>query len=208
VESKKLNPMDFMTAVTGNVGNKYAKDIIAKYSQNGGEAPNADTPTKSKYDDNMFNGFTSMSSFVQKVTDIPVSNYAELLDEFNKTKYSKSISGITELDLLVETSVPSGSYRSTMGCGLFPIGNNKYEVYEINYEAESYSFYSNRPLNKKIINYTLKTNKVLEIIDNKDVKVKPIKVKTIERVSYQKVADMNLKRIELTIDNEIKTLTF
>jgi hypothetical protein len=35
VESKKLNPMDFMTAVVGGTGNKYAKDIIAKYSQGG-----------------------------------------------------------------------------------------------------------------------------------------------------------------------------
>ena len=33
IKSKKLKPMDFMTAVSGNPGNKYAKDIIAKYSQ-------------------------------------------------------------------------------------------------------------------------------------------------------------------------------
>lgn len=33
IDSKKLNPKDFMTAVVGNPGNKYAKDIIAKYSQ-------------------------------------------------------------------------------------------------------------------------------------------------------------------------------
>lgn len=33
IDSKKLKPMDFMTAVSGNPGNKYAKDIIAKYSQ-------------------------------------------------------------------------------------------------------------------------------------------------------------------------------
>ena len=33
LKSKKLKPMDFMTAVVGNPGNKYAKDIIAKYSQ-------------------------------------------------------------------------------------------------------------------------------------------------------------------------------
>ena len=32
IKSKKLKPMDFMTAVSGNPGNKYAKDIIAKYS--------------------------------------------------------------------------------------------------------------------------------------------------------------------------------
>jgi hypothetical protein len=45
LNSKKLKPMDFMTAVSGNPGNKYAKDIIAKYSQNGGEAPKADVKT-------------------------------------------------------------------------------------------------------------------------------------------------------------------
>jgi hypothetical protein len=44
LKSKKLKPMDFMTAVSGNTGNKYAKDIIAKYSQGGGEADKADTP--------------------------------------------------------------------------------------------------------------------------------------------------------------------
>jgi hypothetical protein len=33
LKSKKLKPMDMMTAVVGKPGNKYAKDIIAKYSQ-------------------------------------------------------------------------------------------------------------------------------------------------------------------------------
>jgi hypothetical protein len=43
LKSKKLKPMDFMTAVSGNPGNKYAKDIIAKYSQSGGgDTPKAD----------------------------------------------------------------------------------------------------------------------------------------------------------------------
>jgi len=42
LNSKKLKPMDFMTAVSGNPGNKYAKDIIAKYSQGEG---NAEVPT-------------------------------------------------------------------------------------------------------------------------------------------------------------------
>jgi lipoprotein-anchoring transpeptidase ErfK/SrfK len=41
IDSKKLKPMDLMTAVVGNPNNKYAKDIIAKYSQS---APKADAP--------------------------------------------------------------------------------------------------------------------------------------------------------------------
>jgi hypothetical protein len=40
LKSKKLKPMDFMTAVVGNPGNKYAKDIIAKYSQKSSSASN------------------------------------------------------------------------------------------------------------------------------------------------------------------------
>jgi hypothetical protein len=51
VESKKLNPMDFMTAVTGNTGNEYAKAIIAKYSNTGAvnttqQQPKAQFPKK------------------------------------------------------------------------------------------------------------------------------------------------------------------
>jgi hypothetical protein len=41
LKSKKLKPMDFMTAVSGNPGNKYAKDVIAKYSQSSAQ----DEPT-------------------------------------------------------------------------------------------------------------------------------------------------------------------
>ena len=45
INSKKLKPMDFMTAVSGNPGNKYAKDIIAKYSQS---APKEEPTSKPK----------------------------------------------------------------------------------------------------------------------------------------------------------------
>jgi hypothetical protein len=48
IDSKKLKPMDLMTAVVGNPGNKYAKDIIAKYSQSvGGSTDKSITKTKS-----------------------------------------------------------------------------------------------------------------------------------------------------------------
>ncbi len=42
LKSKKLKPMDFMTAVSGNPGNKYAKDIISKYSQSSASKPKSD----------------------------------------------------------------------------------------------------------------------------------------------------------------------
>ena len=49
IDSKKLKPMDLMTAISGNPGNKYAKDIISKYSQSG--TSDAPKDEKSKYDD-------------------------------------------------------------------------------------------------------------------------------------------------------------
>jgi hypothetical protein len=38
IKSKKLKPMDFMTAVSGNPGNKYAKDVVAKYSNSSSQS--------------------------------------------------------------------------------------------------------------------------------------------------------------------------
>ena len=57
VESKKLNPMDFMTAVVGNTGNKYAKDIISKYSQS---APKSDVSVDGQSDDELYDALYDM----------------------------------------------------------------------------------------------------------------------------------------------------
>lgn len=47
LKSKKLKPMDLMTAISGNPGNKYSKDIISKYSQSGKDLPKKkETPAK------------------------------------------------------------------------------------------------------------------------------------------------------------------
>lgn len=45
INSKKLKPMDLMTAVVGNPGNKYAKDVIAKYSQSASPSKKVNNPT-------------------------------------------------------------------------------------------------------------------------------------------------------------------
>lgn len=60
VESKKLNPMDFMTAVTGNVGNEYAKAIIAKYSQSGGAKTTSNASVDGQTDDELYDALYDM----------------------------------------------------------------------------------------------------------------------------------------------------
>jgi hypothetical protein len=56
LKSKKLKPMDFMTAVVGNPGNKYAKDIISKYSQGGEDTKTAIENIADLTDNNDHNG--------------------------------------------------------------------------------------------------------------------------------------------------------
>ena len=60
VESKKLNPMDFMTAVVGGTGNKYAKDIIAKYSQGGGAKTTSNASLDGQTDDELYDALYDM----------------------------------------------------------------------------------------------------------------------------------------------------
>jgi hypothetical protein len=81
LNSKKLKPMDFMTAVSGNPGNKYAKDIIAKYSQGGGsKSTSADTP-KDDVDisDYSTDGTSAVLYKGKKVGDY---TYDDITDEF------------------------------------------------------------------------------------------------------------------------------
>jgi hypothetical protein len=81
IDSKKLKPMDMMTAVSGNPGNKYAKDIIAKYSQSTPKADNIESLTS--YED--FNKFFKANS-----DKINKNDLAYIEDEIGALKYLES----------------------------------------------------------------------------------------------------------------------
>jgi hypothetical protein len=81
IDSKKLKPMDLMTAVVGNPNNKYAKDIIAKYSQSAPKADNIEALTSYK-DFNKF--FKSNSDKLNK------NDLAYIEDEIGALKYLES----------------------------------------------------------------------------------------------------------------------
>jgi len=108
VESKKLNPMDFMTAVVGNSGNKYAKDIIAKYSQSGAsakaDAPKAQFPKKaSQLDDTHAE---NVSNTLNK--EVALDGYAQIDDNSGAIMYNASKGEMPTYTLYMGSNVDYG----------------------------------------------------------------------------------------------------
>jgi hypothetical protein len=91
IDSKKLKPMDLMTAISGNPGNKYAKAIIAKYSQGGGSKS---TPSKMGVDSVVYNKKTKTVGIVRMAdergetkTDADGNVNTDELEPYNPMKY-------------------------------------------------------------------------------------------------------------------------
>ena len=88
IDSKKLNPKDFMTAVVGNPGNKYAKDIIFKYSQS--SSPKSDMGVDSVVYNKRTNtvGIVRMADERGEIkTDADGNVNTDELEPFNPMKY-------------------------------------------------------------------------------------------------------------------------
>ena len=108
VESKKLNPMDFMTAVVGNSGNKYAKDIIAKYSQSGAsakaDAPKAQFPKKaSQLDDTHAENVITILN-----KEAGLDGYAQLDDNSGAIMYNASKGEMPTYTLYMGSNIDYG----------------------------------------------------------------------------------------------------
>jgi hypothetical protein len=97
LKSKKLKPMDMMTAVVGKPGNKYAKDIIAKYSQSGASKSEPKAKTASAnlgVDKVVYNTRTKSVGIVRMAdergetkTDADGNVNTSELEPYNPTKY-------------------------------------------------------------------------------------------------------------------------
>lgn len=142
---------------------------------------------------------TGLANFVQRVTDVPVSNYAELLDIFNKSKYSGQLTDIEEVAYSPQKSTSSyyGRNKDFLGMPVLPLGENKYEIYEVeaaevSRDIRGYSY------NYEFKSYNLKANKVLHIKPDGDFEIKALKLKTLEKLSHKAVVDMKLKELKLT----------
>jgi hypothetical protein len=96
LKSKKIKPMDLMTAVVGNPGNKYAKDIISKYSQSKGntnepkEEPKSE-PAKKRPGNPQVN-----KDAKKKAEDYGITPEKLGKDEYIKQMYQAAVSALTD----------------------------------------------------------------------------------------------------------------
>ena len=157
-----------------------------------------------------FEPFNGLTKFASKVSDTPVSNYAELLDEFNASKFSGVINSPEAIGVSVARVLDYYSRKrdSYLGEVVLPIDENTYEVYNLEAcetEYDNYSYYHSRKNNIK--NYNLTSRKVVTIKDG-DFKVKTTKPKVIEKISYYKLVEMDLKLLTIKKDNKQRVLYF
>ena len=96
VESKKLNPMDFMTAVVGNAGNKYAKDIIAKYSQGGGSKSEPQTEPTAKPKEARKGNPTVNKEAKKKAEEFGITPQKLGKDGYQKAMYQAAVEALTD----------------------------------------------------------------------------------------------------------------
>lgn len=164
---------------------------------------------KPKYGER-FEAFNGLTKFASKVSDSPVSNYAELLDEFNASKFSGIINSPETIKVSIARELDYYSRRreAYLGEVVLPIDENTYEIYNVEAADTEYSngnYYSNRK--RTINNYNLTSRKVVTIKDG-DFKVKTVKPKVIEKISYYKLVEMNLKLLTIKKDNKQRVLYF
>jgi len=96
VESKKLNPMDFMTAVVGNAGNKYAKDIIAKYSQGGGSKSEPQTEPTAKPKEARKGNPTVNKEAKKKAEEFGITPQKLGKEGYQKAMYQAAVEALTD----------------------------------------------------------------------------------------------------------------
>lgn len=169
------------------------RHVFYKVTKNGGE----------------FESFTGLTKFASKLNDIPVSNYADLLDKFNKSSNSGVIDTINEIDGHIPTELTySFNTHEYFGEYYLPLGENQYEIYKVEsdkVEYPNYSYYSNRK--NGIESYKLTSRKVVSFKDG-GFKLKTINPKIFENVSYEKLTEMKLKLVTINKNNKNRVLVF
>lgn len=158
---------------------------------------------KSAYDDT-FLGVSGLSNFVQRVTETPIDTYASLLDEFNKSKHSGVLTDVVAEEYKpVETMdyYRYGRNRDSVGSAALPIGDNKYELYEITGEPDT-NWINSYNSSYKIKSYSLAATKVLTLKPDGDFDLKTIVAKNHEKVSKSDLLKMNLKVLKASKNNK------
>jgi hypothetical protein len=96
IDSKKLKPMDLMTAISGNPGNKYAKAIIAKYSQGGGSKSEPQTEPTAKPKEARKGNPTVNKEAKKKAEEFGITPQKLGKDGYQKAMYQAAVEALTD----------------------------------------------------------------------------------------------------------------
>ena len=91
IDSKKLKPMDMMAAVSGNPGNKYAKDIISKYSQSAPKDEPTSKPKEARKGNPSVNKEAKKNAETFGITPQKLGN-----DGYKKAMYQAAVEALTD----------------------------------------------------------------------------------------------------------------
>lgn len=127
-----------------------------------------------------FEPFDSMSSFVQRVSETPVSNYAELLEKFNNSKFS----GKLDKCKVKQLQLPQRYDYQDKYYGMVEVRQNEYQQYTIEFADKRFRYGNN---------FNLMTNKKLIISDNGNFVIKKMPTQRLENLTYNDVKKYNFK---------------
>lgn len=136
-------------------------------------------------------GTTSLTLFAERLTDVSVDNYAELLDIFNKDERCGLVREIEVRGYYPKIQI-SYYEKPKAETAYLPIDKNTYEVYSIIGNDV------NRQHSSTLINnYNLTMNKIVKIGDDGDFEIKKVSPKKLDSVSCNTIYGMNLKTLNI-----------
>lgn len=153
-----------------------------------------------------FIGLANSSSFVQVVTDTPISNYAEILEKFNDSKFSGSIINTTLTDYEIPKTVRSYYDNDNLYVGqcILPLDNNQYELYDVSVSIGG-SYGSNYPKPKS---YSIISNSIVKITESGDVSIKKTAKKEHVKMNFSSFEALSPKLLNIQKNKELKAIKF
>lgn len=151
---------------------------------------------------NTFHNYTGLVSFSQRMTDTPVTNYAELLDKFNATSNSGLLTNVTFDEFVPPTTMNYYGHREFPGSALIELEPNTYEV------SGNRDDWRNSSNQYAVKSYNLKSTKVVSLNGLGDFKIKKIAPKVIDNVSKTAFKDYNFKALKVNKNNKSIAIEF
>ena len=142
-----------------------------------------------------FEGYDSLSNFVQKASDVAVPNYAELLSKFNDSKFSQKLNNVEKKNF----DVPQRYDFYNVYIAFAELGNNEYQQYKIDVKDEGRYRHGGMLFN-------LTSTKKIKISDNGEFVIKKVPTVTLEGLSSSDLRNYNFKTLKLKGKKDFTTL--